>query len=415
MRRSRSETLALIFAFSGRVSGAVTTLAIVRLVGAGVQANALFLAVAVYTLVTSIQISLLETNTIALHGGGTEPAAGRLVYSGILFGALTSSAAMGICLVAARVLPPVAQALPLIAVLLVSGPLVGLFAVLLGVSVCGRQWSRPAVGSWLRVAVIVAGSVFLVPRLGLVGVPVAVVVADCIRLTPFLGRMVRGRRAVAGPSGALLRSAFVQLPSSIAGSANPLIDRIVVAQLALGSLAVLDLAEKSYGLAALIFTQGVLPPLFQRWASATKGMDSAPEMRRLAVRALPVGAVLAAVCSAATIWAAPLAAGPTLSAQGGVFRAATVAYMLGLPAYLSAQVLVRLLVLQGRGRLLNLTAAVQLAVNVVADLVLGSLWGLAGVALATSVVTWAGWALIWRLCRSSPRVPSLPSTMARAG
>jgi len=414
MSRTRSETLALIFAFSGRVSGAVTTLAIVRLVGAGVQANALFLAVAVYTLVTSIQISLLETNTIALHGGGTEPAEGRLVLSGILFGVLTSSAAMGVCLIAAHVLPPVAEALPLIAVLLASGPLVGLFAVLLGVSVCNRQWSRPAVGSWLRVAVIVAGSVLLVPRLGLVGVPVAVVMADCVRLAPFLGRLARRSREVVSPSGALLRAAFVQLPSSVAGSANPLIDRIVVAQLALGSLAVLDLAEKSYGLAALIFTQGVLPPLFQRWSSATRGVDNAAEMRRLALRALPVGALLAAACSAFTIWVAPLAAGPTLSAQGGVFRAATVAYMLGLPAYLSGQVLVRLLVLQGRGRLLNATAAVQLTVNVVADLLLGSLWGLTGVALATSVVTWAGWALVWRLCRPLPSVRNAEPTVATA-
>jgi peptidoglycan biosynthesis protein MviN/MurJ (putative lipid II flippase) len=84
-----------------------------------------------------------------------------------------------------------------------------------------------------------------------------------------------------------------------------------------------------------------------------------------------------------------------------VFRQATFAYMLGLPAYLSGQVLVRLVILEGRGRLLNVTAIAQLLVNVAADLVLGSVWGITGVALATSLVTWVGWGLFWFLCRNS--------------
>jgi Na+-driven multidrug efflux pump len=73
--------------------------------------------------------------------------------------------------------------------------------------------------------------------------------------------------------------------------------------------------------------------------------------------------------------------------------------MVGLPAYLSSQVLVRLVILEGRGRRLNETATVQLAINLLADIWFGALWGIVGIAIATSLVTWVGLLLIWWVSR----------------
>ena len=225
--RSR-EAARLAIAFSGRISGAVLTILIVRMVGVDETANPLYLALGVYTVTNGLMLSLLETNTVALWANRLAQRSSDLYLAGALFGVVVGATGLGGSFALAIPVHTMRAALPLIALLTLAAPLTGVYAVFLGMSVTQRSWVVPACGAWARVLVAGIVAEVLVGPMALTGVAVAVVIGDLARLSPML-RLARGTWPKgARPSRPLLRHAVVQVPSSLAGTSNPLIDRVVV-------------------------------------------------------------------------------------------------------------------------------------------------------------------------------------------
>ncbi len=399
--------------FLGKIAGIAVTLLVVRMVGVGPETTPLFLALALVTFVSSVLVSLIEVQAVAELGAHRNTSARSVLGGALLLGCaavvITGTALIffaSFSALAARILP---FALPLVATL----PLTTLFAGYVGVGISREKWFSPAIASGCRTLLVVALLVALLPRHGLPVVPVALVLGEVMRLA-FVASVFRVEGAIEYRAVLrYIRRVLVQVPSSLFGSANPAVDRYVVGILGLGSVAILDLAEKAYMFVALAFTQGILPPLYRGWSLSAERQERNRMMYRACAIVFVVAIAVAVLAVFAISLGAPFVLGSKAQAYGPTLAIASAAYLLGLAPYLAGQILVRLIVLENRMHWLNYTAAIQLTLNVVLDLVLGPRFGLVGIALATSSVAWLGFGLfVWlsaRISREGRATPAPPS------
>lgn len=399
--------------FLGKVVGIAVTVLVVRIVGAGPETMPLFLALALVTFVNNVLVSLIEMQAVAELG--THPQSSeRNILGGALLLGLVTAAGVGLVLLCFASFSPLAvQILPFALPLMATLPFSSLFTGYLGIGIYRGRWFSPAVASGCRTLVTIVILVVFLPRYGLSVVSIALILGEVTRLG-VVASVLRThgsleRRAISR----YLRRVLVQVPSSLFGSASPAVDRYVVGILGLGSVAILDLAEKAYGFVALAFTQGVLPPLYRGWASDLERSKRNRAIFKVAFLALGGSFVVAVLATGLIQVGAPVILGSEAQAYGSTLVVASAAYLLGLAPYLAGQVLVRLIVLENFMHLLNYTAAAQMIVNIVLDLLLGPRLGLTGIALATSVVAWLGFLFsLWLATRISRQYVLQPDTNA---
>jgi putative peptidoglycan lipid II flippase len=226
-------------------------------------------------------------------------------------------------------------------------------------------------------------------------------------------REVALKKGVAiGPSlRVVLRSYLPMCGGMLVSSASPLVDQVFASRLGSGSVATLSYATK---VPAFMMTLGagavgaaVLPLFSQLVASGD----------RLALtRALRTWAwVIALVYVPAALFSATIAR-PIIrlvferGAFGPTATAATIpvflAFLPQMPFYVLGILGTRLLAAVGRNRAMMFVAFVNVAMNLVGDLVFGRILGVPGLALSTSVVSLTSTGLIFWLLRDVVSVTS---------
>ena len=379
--------------FLGRISGIVVSLLVVRLVGVGQESTSILLAIAVFTWVSNSLQSVVELQTVAEFGRSTRRSPSgilvKIAHVG-LYSALISSVAIVIF----GVIAGSSQIVYLYLILALALPIGSRFAVYLALGVVEQNLSRAAYGSFIRLIVVVSFVLLSFERLGVYSIALALLLGEFVRYMVvswwWKETSRRSARCDSSVSHDFNRQLLGQLPGSFLGGSNPTIDRFVVAILGLGSLAVLDLAEKYYGFGLLLFTQGVLPILYRQWA-----VENDPAIRwRLIVRSSfgwaivgAVGSLVAYICIG---YVGLIVFGGTDPQVVGRFGLVGTILFLALPAQLFAQILVRWLILTSRSWTLSWISVSQVAVNVSLDLLFGSMYGIPGIAVATVSTTWLG-------------------------
>lgn len=399
--------------FGGRIAGIAVTLLIVRYTGVGAAAVPVLLAIAIFAFAQSALNGPLEMQVIAERGLNPASPPGRLLITSLLLGAVSGT----IMTVAAIVLSRTASGLDAISwyflPLGLALPFATCFSAIQGIEIARDSWTAAGIASFIRTAVIVILVALFMGTVGLIAVPIAFLVGEVVRLG-----LVCRRLTVPGSLSWQVDRAFgwrvaQQVPSSMLTSVAPAVDRLLVATLGLGSIAVLDLADKATGFLNLSSTQGLIPVLYRRWAQISDPLERRARLLRTArtmlVSCLGIAVVAASCLPVVVAWIAGIS-DPTVRSSLEL----TICFLLaGFPGYVASQVLVRLMILDGLQRWFNLTAAIQLVANVLLDLFLGLRWGVPGVAAATAIVWWLGLALCFLVQRrASSRLhepASLPS------
>lgn len=272
--------------------------------------------------------------------------------------------------------------------------------------------------------VMIAAAGFLGPRYGVPALAVGFVVGSAARLLlqlpalRGLGR-VRARWDLRDPA---FREVARLAPPMLLGTAivnlNTMVDRAVASTLDEGSITALSYGWRLVHLPETLVVTALLVPLYPALGAAAAHRA---ELRRLVGRGLSVAVtVLTPVCVVLAV-----AAGPAVSVAFGygafddraVSTTATTLlwFAPGLLALGFRQVVVRASYAVGDARSPVVVAVVAIVVNVVGDLLLAPVVGVAGIAAATTlslVVAAVGNA--WLLRRRHDAMPPVAGLLARA-
>lgn len=378
------------FNFLGRISGVIVTLIIVRLVGADGETTPLFLAMALSTFASNTLGATLELQGIANLARRGDGVARSIAFGALLIGMAMSLLVAVVLFFLAMVNETFSHVQDYFLFFIPTIPLTCLFYAYLGIAVHKGNWLSPAWGSGLRTIVIGISLSAVLPGMDLHFVPAILLLGELLRVVFVLKALPLTGRIDRHDCIHFLRQVLIQTPSSLLGSANTAIDRYVTGLLGLGSVAILDLAEKAHGVVSLSYSQGILPFLYRDWSMETNLASLRSRVLRASGMTLFAGSLLA-IAGSSAIWQF---SGPVLGAaaspQAETVRLTSVMFFVGMPAYLAGQALVRLLILRGQVAWFNVTAAIQLALNVSLDLALGPRFGLPGIAAASSAVMWIG-------------------------
>ncbi len=384
--------------FAGRIAGILVTLSVVRYTGIGPSAIPVLLALAIYTFAQAALAGPLELQVIAevSRRPGLPPV--RLLTTSLLlgafFGVLLIVGTAGLSELPGNFDSVARYFLPLGLTL----PFTSCFGAVQGIDIASGRWTPSGIASFVRTVVIVALVALTIGSAGLVVVPLAFLVGELVRLGLLLGKRGWLRSSAPGVEWGFAWRVLQQIPSSMVSSIAPTIDRLLITSLGLGNIAVLDLAEKATGFLNLSVAQGVIPLLYRRWAL----VEEADRRRTEVLRATRL---ILAVCSVVAVMAAAVLP-PVVAAVAGVsvsdIRGSLWLLLAGFPGYVASQAMVRLIILEDLQKWFNITAAVQLAINVLLDFLLGVHFGIPGVAAATALVWWLGLTLCYGVVRWAP-------------
>jgi peptidoglycan biosynthesis protein MviN/MurJ (putative lipid II flippase) len=212
---------------------------------------------------------------------------------------------------------------------------------------------------------------------------------------------------IAKPTVGVWKTGIPHAVSLVGALANPVIDRLVAAPLGPGSVTVLELGEKVFyaPLTALgslfVIVAGV------RWTehSLRGGEALGADFRRTMRRAVILGGATAALVVGGALLISVVAGKTFAGAPTGEFVTITALLLLGLPAGLAMSLSSRLLTATRRTRILPLFALLGVTLNVGGDLLGSQLFGLEGIALASTVMRFCSALLYLAVCRNLLRTP----------
>lgn len=172
--------------------------------------------------------------------------------------------------------------------------------------------------------------------------------------------------------------------------ANPLVDRAMASTLGSGSVTVLELGLRMFGVPLALLGSTLIGPVTAKWA-ARKTDGGWPALRTSLTRALTKIWIVAAPLVVLGVFLADDSA--TLMYAGGAYSPREIdetgnvleMLILGLPAHLVMLALGVVFVIQGHTRFLMGLAAANVALNVGLNLLLRSRLGLPGIALSTTL------------------------------
>lgn len=242
--------------------------------------------------------------------------------------------------------------------------------------------------------VMIAAAGLFGPRYGISALAVGYVLGSAARLlmqlppVRSLGTRPRPRWDLRDPG---FREIARLVPPMLVGNAvvniNTLVDRAVGSTLEDGTITALTYGWRLVDLPETLVIAALLVPLYPALGAAA---DDRPELRRLVTRGLSVVVtVLAPVCAVFVVAAGPLVAtsfGHGAFDDGDVAATATavVWYAPALLALGFRQVVVRASYALGDSRGPVVVAVLAMVVNVVGDIALAPVLGLAGIAVATT-------------------------------
>jgi peptidoglycan biosynthesis protein MviN/MurJ (putative lipid II flippase) len=182
---------------------------------------------------------------------------------------------------------------------------------------------------------------------------------------------------------------------------NPVIDRMVAATLASGSVTLIDLGEKILAVPVLAITSSVILVGGARWAKLAA--DDDPSLRHDVVRtsrrafALATGMALVILAGVglSMLLLPDTVAGLPVTDIGKVVAC----LMVGLPASALVNCGARVLTTLRETRILPLLAVSAIVVNTAGDIAGAALLGVEGIALATSLVKWVNAGIYLVVCR----------------
>jgi putative peptidoglycan lipid II flippase len=238
-------------------------------------------------------------------------------------------------------------------------------------------------------------------RFGLDSLALGVLVgaaSEVVVLRAFWRRHTRRERSSTTQDGVIelssvLIAALPLVLATILSSANSVFDQAVAASRSAGSVSSLGYASKLVLFAAIpLASLGIAAyPRLAQLATADPAHDLPGLLRHTLVATSVAGLALTAVLVAL--------AGPLVHVllSRGAFDEASVeavagplrAYSLMLPAYGANIVVSRVFIAMGHHRFVLAVGAVNAIVNTAADLMLVHMFGIVGIALATSLVQWA--------------------------
>lgn len=276
--------------------------------------------------------------------------------------------------------------------------------------------------------IMIAAAGFFGPRHGITALAVGFVVGSAARLLmqipplSALGTRVRPRWNLREPGfQEIARLVPALLVGSAIGNVNTMVDRAVGSTLEEGAITALSYGWRLINLPEMLIIAALLVPLYPALGAAA---SSTTEIRRLVGRGLSVAVtVLTPLCVVLTIAAVPLV---QLAFGRGAFTSEDVAatatavfwYTPALLALGCRRVIVSAAYALGDSRAPVIVAVIAMVINVVGDIVLAPLLGIAGIALATSASLFAaalanGW-LLHRLHHGLDLSASV-ALIARAG
>ncbi len=232
---------------------------------------------------------------------------------------------------------------------------------------------------------------------------------------PSLARLLRG-----APLAGFWRTAVPSVLGMAIIGVNPLVDKAVAAGTGASGITTLELAEKLFYVPTILFGGMIASVLSAEWASVHAQTGSRRVVgtsywraQRVILSASTALAVLAIVVVALLgPWAARLLGMPD-EAQ---FALVLSVYLAGLPAAFFVEVSGRLITTLRVNRILPWLASSALVVNLGLDLLGRELFGLVGIAMATTVIrVGTGVTMAWWLRRTFALEPAPSETAATEG
>jgi putative peptidoglycan lipid II flippase len=400
------------FTFGARFLGAVREMFVARHFGTSDQVDAFVLALAVCTFVFGVVAppagGALVPTYVALRDREGPAEAERLFSTTMLASAALFAVTAAVVAAALPILLPILtpQFSPekrhltatLTAWLLPGFALSGLTTCWTGVLNAHGRFAAPAAAA----AVVPVTAIAALVRFGhawgisalVVGlvagyaleaaIVAAVLRARRLRVLPRWWREVRGFRTVLGQYAPMVAGSLIM-------GGNPIIDQVMAARLAPGSVAALGYGAKVYSFAAGIATVALSAAIFPHYAALTASRDWDRLSRTIRDWAVLVLVVTVPATIVGVVFSEDLV---RLLFQRGAFTAADTLvtariqafYMLQAPFHLGSIVLVRFVTASNGNRFLVWVSSLNAVANVIGNYVLSARLGVAGIALSTSLV-----------------------------
>ncbi len=407
----RAALLTAGLALAGSTLGLVRDLAIAVVFGAGPDVDAFLVAQGLMNLVLGLITGALAKAAVPVMARAVDagrPAAGMAsVRAALGLACLVLAVGAGAVWVGAGGVvallapgfdaPTAALAVELSRIVLIATVLITATNLLAGAGQALGRFGPSALQSVGFNLVMIAAAAVAGPVFGATALAWGFVLGSAVRLVLQLIPL-RAARLPAWPTLRLrdegLREMLRLVPALVVGSAlssvNTLVDRAVASTLGPGSVAAVNFAGRLSSTIDLLLVATLLAALYPRLAAAVTPARRA-ELRDLTARGVAVLAVVMV----------PIAAGMALAATPlvrlvygyGAFDDTAVAltasaagvFAVGIPVLAVREVAARTCYALGDGTVPVVSAAVGVAVNVVLDLVLAPVFGVAGIAAATVV------------------------------
>lgn len=248
------------------------------------------------------------------------------------------------------------------------------------------------------------GAALLGDELGLVAVAWGITAGEAVRALVLLLALPRsgtGSTATTPDVGMqMLRLASPTLLASIVIAVNPIVDKTVAARLDPGATTLIELGEKLFYIPMVLLVAAVTKVSSTVWARQVDVDDVA--LHRDFWRTQRVSAVLTlavvVVAVPAVLLGRDLLADLLGLGRDSVFPFVFIAYIVGLPLALAADLAGAMLIILRRTRAIPALALTLVAVNAVADVVGAQLVGVIGIAGSTTLVRLVNLVLFVALC-----------------
>ena len=259
-----------------------------------------------------------------------------------------------------------------------------------------RAFAAPAMAPAARAAVNLCCILLLKGSLGVHALPLGYIVGEAARLVVL--SFVVWRRApfrfrpvfrVDARLAEFYRTSAYPVAGMVWMLMNPVVDSAMATWLAPGSVSVLRYAENLYMIPFSLFTGGLVTVLLAHWSASYYGtgragfeQDVNRSARSVFWLAVPVAGIL--IAANRPLAGLFLAHGSFDPGKLGDVATAWACYLTGLPAHAMAQLQVKALLVLKRTRVLMMCALFVVGLNIILNLALMNVLGVAGITLATA-------------------------------
>jgi peptidoglycan biosynthesis protein MviN/MurJ (putative lipid II flippase) len=419
--RRRPAVRALIGTAIGSIPGFIVPFAVATHFGVGRNSDAYVFALSIATFGLTLAFAVLEANILPVARFWAGKSSGQLLrfarrtaaQAFFIVGAVELPVvAIGLVILAARHGWPESERYASAAAIFVLLALVatcGVTSVLAGSLYALNDFVSPTISQALRSLVPLVGLQFLGrDQSAVIQLAALVVAGEALRAIILMAFLrVRARKHSPEPSAREPRSIWrVAGPAAIGTiviALNPIVDRSVASHFGPGSVTVLDLGEKIFYVPFTIVQASVVLVAGARWAHVLAVADRAT-LRADFVHTLKVTLGLSLLLSGigvTALYGASVVVGPRLAGVPfAEIRNVCIYFLVGLPGAATWIMCGRFITVSQQTRLLPPFAVLGLIVNLVGDVIGSAFLQVDGVALGSSIVSYAMAALGVLMCRS---------------